>query len=106
MRSHHSVQAVKRPTAARKPGVYVVAPLAEFREGVVSCTEFDALQACPPQWPRDPRRNGPHPVVAVKPGIPVPYLPRGGGTEALTTQRIERWGKSTPGPEHATHPRP
>ncbi|MFE9017280.1 DUF5997 family protein [Streptomyces sp. NPDC007808] len=91
MTSHQSTQTMKPATAAKKLGVYLEATPAEFREGVVSRAELHALQADPPQWLRELRRNGPHPrpVVAQKLGVSIAGLARGGVTEALTTEQIE-----------------
>ena len=79
------------PPAAKKLGVSLEPPPAEFREGVVSRAELSALQADPPEWLRELRRNGPHPrpVVAAKLGISISGLARGGITDALTTEQIE-----------------
>ncbi|MFG2831948.1 DUF5997 family protein [Streptomyces sp. NPDC048434] len=91
MTSHQSTQTMKPATAAKKLGVYLEATPAEFQEGVVSRTELNALQADPPQWLQDLRRNGPHPrpVVAAKLGISISGLARGGVTEPLTTEQID-----------------
>ncbi|RSS78763.1 DUF5997 family protein [Streptomyces sp. WAC06614] len=91
MKSHQTAQTMKPATAAKKLGVYLEATPAEFREGVVSRAELNALQNEPPQWLQDLRRNGPHPrpVVAAKLGISISGLARGGITEALTTEQIE-----------------
>jgi hypothetical protein len=91
MTSQKSPQTMKPATAAKKLGVYLEATPAEFQEGVVSRDELDALQADPPQWLRDLRRDGPHPrpVVAVRLGVSISGLARGGVTEALTTAQIE-----------------
>ncbi|MEU6118712.1 DUF5997 family protein [Streptomyces sp. NPDC047117] len=92
MTSHHqSTQTMKPATAAKKLGVYLEATPAEFQEGVVSRTELNALQAEPPEWLRELRRNGPHPrpVVASKLGVSISGLARGGVTEALTTEQID-----------------
>jgi len=91
MSSHQTTQTMKPATAAKKLGVYLEATPAEFREGVVSRAELSALQADPPQWLQDLRRNGPHPrpVVAAKLGVSIAGLARGGVTEALTTEQIE-----------------
>ena len=68
MTSHKTPQTMKPATAAKKLGVYLEATPAEFQEGVVSRDELNALQADPPEWLRDLRRNGPHPrpVIAAK----------------------------------------
>ncbi|MBH5338096.1 hypothetical protein IHE55_26275 [Streptomyces pactum] len=91
MTTHTSTQTMKPATAAKKLGVYLEATPAEFREGVVSRAELNALQADPPQWLRELRRNGPHPrpVVAAKLGVSISGLARGGVTEPLTTEQIE-----------------
>ena len=70
MTSQKSPQTMKPATAAKKLGVYLEATPPEFQEGVVSRDELDALQADPPEWLRDLRREGPHPrpVVAAKLG--------------------------------------
>ncbi|MEU8749242.1 MULTISPECIES: DUF5997 family protein [Streptomyces] len=91
MTSHQSTQTMKPATAAKKLGVYLEATPAEFREGVVTRAELNALQADPPQWLLDLRRDGPHPrpVVAAKLGVSIAGLARGGVTEPLTTEQIE-----------------
>ncbi len=82
---------MKPATAAKKLGVYLEATPAEFREGVVSRAELNQLQADPPEWLRELRRNGPHPrqVVAARLGVSTSGLARAGVTEALTTEQIE-----------------
>ncbi|MFI2609155.1 DUF5997 family protein [Kitasatospora sp. NPDC018619] len=84
-------QTMKPATAAKKLGIYLDAAPTDFREGVVSREELSALQAEPPQWLQELRRNGPHPrpVVAARLGISISGLARGGVTEALTTEQIE-----------------
>ncbi|CAL9338587.1 DUF5997 family protein [Streptomyces albus] len=91
MTSHKTTQTMKPATAAKKLGVYLQATPAEFQEGVVSRDELNALQADPPQWLVDLRRNGPHPrpVVAAKLGVSISGLARGGVTEPLTTEQID-----------------
>ncbi|MGX1758381.1 DUF5997 family protein [Streptomyces lydicus] len=98
MTSHQTTQTMKPATAAKKLGVYLEATPAEFQEGVVSRTELNALQADPPQWLQDLRRNGPHPrpVVAAKLGISISGLARGGITEPLTTEQIDALKKDSP----------
>ncbi|KJY27584.1 MULTISPECIES: DUF5997 family protein [Streptomyces] len=98
MTSHQSTQTMKPATAAKKLGVYLEATPAEFREGVVSRTELNALQAEPPAWLVELRRNGPHPrpVVASKLGVSIAGLARGGITEALTTEQIEALKQDNP----------
>ncbi|MFL6120527.1 DUF5997 family protein [Actinophytocola sp.] len=91
MTSRKTSQTMKPATAAKKLGVYLEATPAEFQEGVVSRDELNALQADPPEWLRDLRRNGPHPrsVVAAKLRVSISGLARGGVTEPLTTEQIE-----------------
>ncbi|WP_020662179.1 DUF5997 family protein [Amycolatopsis benzoatilytica] len=91
MTAQKTPQTMKPATAAKKLGVYLEATPEEFRAGAVSRDELNALQADPPEWLRDLRRNGPHPrpVVAAKLGVSIGGLARGGVTEALTTEQIE-----------------
>ncbi|MEU0370955.1 DUF5997 family protein [Streptomyces sp. NPDC006283] len=99
MTSHQTTQTMKPATAAKKLGVYLEATPAEFQEGVVSRAELSALQADPPEWLQELRRNGPHPrpVVAAKLGISISGLARGGVTEPLTTEQIEELKAECPG---------
>ena len=108
MTSHKTSQTMKPATAAKKLGVYLEATPAEFQEGVVSRDELNALQADPPEWLRELRRNGPHPrpVVAAKLGVSISGLARGGITEALTTEQINVLKADNPDwlqHERATH---
>ncbi|MFF8943551.1 DUF5997 family protein [Streptomyces sp. NPDC014864] len=98
MKSHQTAQTMKPATAAKKLGVYLPATPADFQEGVVSRTELDQLQADPPEWLRELRRNGPHPrpVVAAKLGVSISGLARGGITDALTTEQIEALKEERP----------
>jgi hypothetical protein len=98
MTSHQSAQTMKPATAAKKLGVYLPATPAEFQEGVVSRAELNELQANPPQWLQDLRRNGPHPrpVVAARLGVSIAGLARGGVTEPLTTEQIEALREDSP----------
>jgi hypothetical protein len=91
MTSRKTPQTMKPATAAKKLGVHLESTPEEFRAGVVSRDELDALQADPPAWLRDLRRDGPHPrqVVAAKLRISISGLARGGVTDALTTEQIE-----------------
>jgi hypothetical protein len=91
MTSHQNTQTMKPATAAKKLGVYLEATPADFQEGVVSRAELNELQANPPQWLQELRRNGPHPrpVVAAKLGVSIAGLARAGVTEPLTTEQIE-----------------
>lgn len=98
MTSHQTTQTMKPATAAKKLGVYLEATPAEFQEGVVSRSELNALQADPPEWLQELRRNGPHPrpVVASKLGISIAGLARGGVTEPLTTEQIDALKDESP----------
>lgn len=98
MKSHKTPQTMKPATAAKKLGVYLEATPAEFQEGVVSRDELNALQADPPEWLRELRRNGPHPrpVIAAKLGISISGLVRGGITESLTTEQIDELKETNP----------
>ncbi|HET6738104.1 MAG TPA: DUF5997 family protein [Kribbella sp.] len=91
MTPRKSTQTMKPATAAKKLDVYLPATPAEFQEGVVSREELNGLQADPPEWLRDLRRNGPHPrsVVAARLGVSISGLARAGVTEALTTDEID-----------------
>ncbi len=89
---------MKPATAAKKLGVYLDATPAEFQEGVVSRDELNALQADPPDWLRDLRRDGPHPrpVVAARLGVSISGLARAGITDALTTADINQLRSDNP----------
>ncbi len=91
MSPQKTTQTMKPATAAKKLGVYLEATPAEFQEGVISRDELNALQANPPEWLSELRRNGPHPrpVVAARLGVSISGLARAGVTEALTTEQIE-----------------
>lgn len=81
---------MKPATAAKKLDVYLPATPSEFQENPITREELAALQANPPQWLTDLRKNGPHPknLVAAKLGVSISGLTRGGITEALTTEQI------------------
>ncbi|WP_026535932.1 DUF5997 family protein [Arthrobacter sp. H14] len=81
---------MKPATAAKKLGIYLPATPAGFQESAISRAEFNELQANPPEWLTELRRNGPHPrpEVARKLNVSVSGLARGGVTEALTTAEI------------------
>ncbi|AXG81696.1 DUF5997 family protein [Streptomyces paludis] len=98
MTSHKTAQTMKPATAAKKLGVYLQATPAEFQEGVVSRGELTALQADPPAWLLELRRDGPHPrpVVAAKLGVSIAGLARGGVTDALTTAEIDALKEDRP----------
>lgn len=82
---------MKPATAAKKLDVYLPATPEEFRANAITRAELAALQADPPQWLQDLRRNGPHPknLVAAKLGVSIAGLARGGIVEALTTAQID-----------------
>ncbi|MFI1354192.1 DUF5997 family protein [Streptomyces sp. NPDC020898] len=98
MTTHQTSQTMKPATAAKKLGVYLEATPAEFQEGVVTRAELTALQADPPAWLLDLRRDGPHPrpVVASKLSVSIAGLARGGVTEALTTEQIDALKQDNP----------
>ena len=81
---------MKPATAAKKLGVLLDATPAGFREGVISRDELNALQADPPEWLRELRRDGPHPrpVVADRLGVSISGLARAEITEPLTSAQI------------------
>ncbi|MFN8070489.1 MAG: DUF5997 family protein [Mycobacterium sp.] len=89
--SRPNAQSMKPATAAKKLDVYLPATPAEFRESAITRDELAALQADPPAWLRELRKNGPHPknLVAAKLGVSISGLARGGITEALTTEQID-----------------
>lgn len=82
---------MKPATAAKKLDVYLPATPAEFQENAITRAELAALQADPPQWLKDLRKNGPHPknLVAAKLGISIAGLGRSGVADALTTEQID-----------------
>lgn len=88
--SRPDAQSMKPATAAKKLDVYLPATPPEFQENAITRSELAALQADPPQWLKDLRKNGPHPknLVAAKLGVSIAGLARGGVTEALTTEQI------------------
>ena len=82
--------AMKPETAAKKLGVYLPATPDSFRGSAITREQFVSLQADPPQWLADLRRDGPHPreVVARKLGVSTSGLSRAGVKDALTTEQI------------------
>jgi hypothetical protein len=82
---------MKPATAAKKLDVYLPATPEEFRESSITRDDLAALQADPPQWLKDLRKNGPHPknLVAAKLGVSIAALARAGITEALTSEQID-----------------
>ncbi|MFD1720725.1 DUF5997 family protein [Amnibacterium endophyticum] len=81
---------MKPETAAKKLGVLLAATPEEFRSAPVSRSTLQALQADPPEWLAELRREGPHPrpVVAAKLGVSVAGLRRAGVEQPLTTAEI------------------
>lgn len=81
---------MKPATAAKKLDVYLPATPTEFQKNTITREELTALQADPPEWLRELRKNGPHPknLVAAKLGVSISGLTRGGVTEALTSEQI------------------
>lgn len=92
-------QTMKSATAAKKLGILLSAAPAEFQEGPVSRDELNALQADPPPWLAELRREGPHPrqVVAAKLRVSASGLARAGITGPLTTAEIENLKAENPG---------
>ncbi len=88
--SRPNAQSMKPATAAKKLDVYLPATPCEFQDNPITRTELAALQADPPQWLEDLRKNGPHPknLVAAKLGVSIAGLTRGGVVDALTTEQI------------------
>lgn len=89
--SRPDAQSMKPATAAKKLDVYLPATPPEFQENAITRSELEALQADPPQWLKDLRRNGPHPknLVAAKLGISIAALGRNDIETALTTEQID-----------------
>ncbi|QFS91088.1 hypothetical protein FIV07_10020 [Mycobacterium sp. THAF192] len=89
--SRPNSQSMKPATAAKKLDVYLPATPEEFQQNPITRDELAALQADPPQWLKDLRKDGPHPknLVAAKLGVSIAGLARGGVTEALTTEQID-----------------
>ncbi|SHT50878.1 DUF5997 family protein [Mycobacteroides abscessus] len=90
--SRPNAQSMKPATAAKKLDVYLQATPAEFQENAITRAELAALQADPPQWLKDLRKDGPHPknLVAAKLGVSISGLSRGGIEDALTTEQINQ----------------
>ncbi|AEF36785.1 conserved hypothetical protein [Mycolicibacter sinensis] len=90
--SRPNAQSMKPATAAKKLDVYLPATPAEFQQNPITRDEITALQADPPQWLKDLRKNGPHPknLVAAKLGVSIAALARGGVENALTTEQIQQ----------------
>ncbi|SEH87693.1 hypothetical protein SAMN04489835_5180 [Mycolicibacterium rutilum] len=90
--SRPNAQSMKPATAAKKLDVYLPATPAEFQQNAITRGELAALQADPPQWLKDLRKNGPHPknLVAAKLGVSIAALARNGVGDALTTDEINQ----------------
>ena len=89
---------MKPATVAKKLGIYLPATPQEFQDSVITRADFAELQANPPEWLAELRRNGPHPrpVVAQKLNVSIAGLARGGVEEALTTAVSSGvWGASS-----------
>lgn len=88
--SRPNAQSMKPATAAKKLDVYLPATPAEFQQNPITRDDLAALQADPPEWLTELRKNGPHPknLVAAKLGVSISGLARGGITEALTSEQI------------------
>ena len=89
---------MKPATAAKKLGVLLSATPAEFQEGVVTRSEYAALQSDPPEWLAELRRIGPHPrqVVAAKLGVSTSGLARAGVDDSMTTAQIKELLETMP----------
>jgi hypothetical protein len=89
--SRPNAQSMKPATAAKKLDVYLPATPADFQANAITRDELAALQADPPQWLKDLRKNGPHPknLVAAKLGVSIAGLARGGVVDALTTEQVD-----------------
>lgn len=89
--SRQNAQSMKPATAAKKLDVYLPATPPAFQETSITRAELAVLQADPPQWLTDLRKNGPHPknLVAAKLGVSISGLARGGVEDALTTEQID-----------------
>lgn len=101
-------QTMKPQTAARKLGVLLAATPEEFRGRDISREELNELQANPPAWLAELRRNGPHPrqEVARRLRVSTSGLARGGVTQPLTTEQIKALLDEMPAwleAERATH---
>lgn len=83
-------QNLKPSTAAQKLGILLSAAPEDFQQTSITRDELAELQANPPQWLADLRRNGPFPrdVVAQKLGVSNSGLARGGITEPLDADQV------------------
>ena len=83
-------QLLKPETAAQKLGVFLPATPEEFRATPISRDALQALQADPPAWLVQLRREGPHPraEVARRLGVSNSALARAGVSDSMTTSEI------------------
>ena len=98
MTTRKTSQDMKAATVAKKLGIYLPAAPQEFQEATISRDEFNELQANPPQWLADLRRNGPHPrsIVAKRLGVSISGLNRNGYSDPLTTDEINEIREDEP----------
>jgi len=99
---------MKPATAAKKLGIYLPATPDDFQSGEVTRAQFRELQADPPAWLLELRKDGPHPrlVVAQKLGISTSGLARAGAADVMTTSEIKSLLEKKPEwlvVERATH---
>ncbi|CAN5151358.1 DUF5997 family protein [soil metagenome] len=99
---------MKPATAAKKLNIYLPATPPEFQEGELTRTQFLELQAAPPEWLVELRKNGPHPrqEVARKLGISTSGLARAGAADVMTSAEIKELLEKKPEwlvVERATH---
>jgi hypothetical protein len=99
---------MKPATVAKKLGIYLPATPQEFQDSTITRAEFAELQANPPEWLAELRRNGPHPrpVVAQKLNVSIGGLTRAGVEQPLTTAEITALLQAPPPwlvSERATH---
>lgn len=82
---------MKPATAAKKLNIYLPATPQEFQEGEVTRSQFAELEANPPEWLLELRKNGPHPrqEVARKLGISTSGLARAGAADVMTSAEIK-----------------
>ena len=101
-------QTMKPATAAKKLGIFLPATPTEFQEGDVTRSQLLDLQATPPEWLVELRKNGPHPrqEVARKLGISTSGLARAGVADTMTSVEIKSLLEQQPEwlvVERATH---
>ena len=98
MTSRKSSQSMKPATVAKKLGIFLPAAPAEFQEGMTTREELNEMQANPPEWLTNLRRNGPHPrsIVAARLGVSIAGLTRNGFAEPLMTDEINEIRKTEP----------